>query len=392
MSHLAEIRPNFDYEPPGSLASEARSPPLYPLLPIDSIELGDEPPSLIDGLLCSTGLGVVFGLPKSGKSFLLSDALFHVAMGRSWAGRDVLQGAVAYVSSEGVQGLKHRFVAMREHYGVTGQGVPFAFIPAMPALGTSAEDIERLTSTVQHWLDATGNPPLRAIAIDTLARAMAGADENSSKDMGILTANAEKLAAHFGCIVILVHHAGRSAEGRSRGSNALDGSADVMWHVEKKDGQNRATIVAMKDGEDGIDWTFRLQPFDFAEMGATRAQQAPQSTCTVEIATLPAPAQQAATKAGKRPLPANPKKLLSVVTHAIGQAGEHVKGDMNVPPDVKAVSREMLKRYARIMGYFEDGKTDAVNRANLSRDLKRLDVDGYAGITEGHVWLIQRGS
>ena len=52
---------------------------------LDDVKLAEQPVSLIDGLLCSTGLAVVFGAPKSGKSFIISDALFHVAMGRTWA-------------------------------------------------------------------------------------------------------------------------------------------------------------------------------------------------------------------------------------------------------------------------------------------------------------------
>jgi len=125
----------------------------------------------------------VFGLPKCFKNFLLSDALFHVCLGRQWAGRDVLQGAVAYVSSEGISGLRRLFVAMRRHYGVEGKGVPFAFIPVMPDLGHASGDAEVLITTVRAWLAQIGNPPLRAIALDTLARAMNGADENATKDM-----------------------------------------------------------------------------------------------------------------------------------------------------------------------------------------------------------------
>jgi len=36
-----------------------------------------------------------------------------------------------------------------------------------------------------------------------------------------------------------------------------------MWHVEKGEGQSRVTILAMKDGEDGLYWTFKLNPYYF---------------------------------------------------------------------------------------------------------------------------------
>jgi AAA domain len=366
----------------GDRAPETQSFPIYS---IDDIDIGTEPPWMIDRIAPARGLGVVFGLPKCFKTFLLSDALFHVCLGRPWAGRDVLQGAVAYVSSEGISGLRRRFVAMRRHYGVEGKGVPFAFIPAMPDLGHSSGDAEELITTVRAWLAQIGNPPLRAIALDTLARAMNGADENATKDMGLLVANAERIAANFECIVILVHHAGRAADGRSRGSNALDGAADVMWHVEKGEGQSRVTILAMKDGEDGLDWTFKLNPYYFDKEGA---HQGPTSTCTVEVLTHPAPAQQSATTRKKRPLPEGPKKLLEIARAAVDEAGEQVRGLLNVPPNVRAISRDVLKRYARTRGYCEGGKPDNYSRALLSRDLKRLSVERLIGLTDQHLWLL----
>jgi hypothetical protein len=114
----------------------------FPVVSIRDIEIGQEPQFLIGSLLASTGLAVVFGLPKCGKSFLVADAMFHVALGRQWAGCDVDAGAVAYVSSEGVSGLRRRFVAMRQHYGVEGQDVAFGFVSVMPNLGTMDGDAQ----------------------------------------------------------------------------------------------------------------------------------------------------------------------------------------------------------------------------------------------------------
>src|SRR4051794_29283261 len=225
-------------QPPGK--------PRFPIIGVDDITLGTEPVWLIKRILPATGLTAVFGLPKSGKSFVLADALFHVAMGRRWAGCDVQPGAIVYVSSEGVSGLKRRLVAMRRHYGVEGKAVPFGFSPAMPALGHANSDADTLIENIREWLASIGTPPLRAIALDTLARVICGGDENMARDMGQLVGNAERIAAAFGCLVILVHHAGKTVERGSRGSNALDGACDCMWSVEKGEAQSRVTIHAMK--------------------------------------------------------------------------------------------------------------------------------------------------
>ena len=46
----------------------------------------DEPLWLIDGLIpAGPSLGVIFGKPKSGKTFLVAAMFLHVAMGRDYA-------------------------------------------------------------------------------------------------------------------------------------------------------------------------------------------------------------------------------------------------------------------------------------------------------------------
>ncbi len=187
---LRQFRPSFPdpepvYETPGS----GPMAPRFDIINLDDIEIGDDPIWMIEGLLPASGFGIVFGPPKSGKSFLLSDALFHVAIGRPWAGRDLKQGAVLYITGEGISGFKRRLVAMRRHYGVEGCGTPFGLISKAPDFGHKTEDAAELVATVRSWLTTVGNPPLAAIAIDTLARAMKGADENTAKDMSVFVDN-----------------------------------------------------------------------------------------------------------------------------------------------------------------------------------------------------------
>jgi len=48
--------------------------------------------------------------------------LCSVARGAPYAGRETMQGAVIYLTGEGVSGFKRRPVAMRRHLGIEGQG------------------------------------------------------------------------------------------------------------------------------------------------------------------------------------------------------------------------------------------------------------------------------
>ena len=74
----------------------------------------DEPLWLIDNLIpAGPSLGVIFGPPKSGKTFLVAHMFLHVAMGRHYCGCAVQQGGVIYITKEGVRGFQRRMMAAR---------------------------------------------------------------------------------------------------------------------------------------------------------------------------------------------------------------------------------------------------------------------------------------
>src|SRR5690606_22901490 len=72
------------------------------------------------------------------------------------------------------------------------------------------------------------------IVVDTLAMAMAGGDENSQRDMGILLRSCRALTYNLSASVLLVHHLGKTGV-RERGSSALRGNADTMIQVNPAD-------------------------------------------------------------------------------------------------------------------------------------------------------------
>ena len=89
----------------------------FTLTKLADIVPDDEPLWLIDGLIpAGPSLGVIFGQPKSGKSFLTADMFLHVAMGRAYAGCTVQQGAVVYITKEGVRGFQRRMMTARQHH------------------------------------------------------------------------------------------------------------------------------------------------------------------------------------------------------------------------------------------------------------------------------------
>lgn len=382
------------FAPPSEdAAGPARGPgsaPLFPIMEVDEIELGEEPVWLIHGLLPATGFGIVFGLPKSLKSFLLADALFHVAMGETWAGRAVMTGAVVYVTGEGQEGFRRRLVALRRHHGVEGSRVPFLLIPVAPDLGHASGDDQRLVQTIRDRLARLGNPPLRAVAVDTLARSMKGADENTAKDMSLFVDNCERIGTALGCIVIGVHHAGKDLARGSRGSNALDGAVDVMWSVEKGEGESTATIHHMKDGESGASWRFWLEDVVLREEDAPGGFA---KAAVVKLLSEPGEAKPKPTVVKER-WSGGLKLLRSAILNTLPDRGRDVRPYGGEGPQVRAVPLDAVRAEFGA-SYPADGETEAQRRDAKKKAFKRAvaGAQGKALIQardisgEPHIWL-----
>ena len=68
---------------------------------------------------------------------------------------------------------------------------------------------------------ARGKPFEPSVALDTLARCMGEADENSARDMGRFVNRCAAIEQHFGCVVVVVHHVGKDP---TRGGRVSAGS------------------------------------------------------------------------------------------------------------------------------------------------------------------------
>jgi hypothetical protein len=237
---------------------------------LDDITVDEEPSYIVDGIIpAGPSFGEIPAPPKSLKSFFVTDLWMHISIGKSYAGRQVQQGVTVYVTSEGLQGVNRRLVAMRRYHGVEGKKIPFILVPVMPNLGAGDGDRKQLINDIRAAIAEAGLPadvPVRAIAIDTLRRATSGKSENDAKDMSIFIANCEAIAVAFKCFVGVVHHSPRSDDKRGSGTNAIEGACDVIMPVNRHEGvtppRSTVTIDRMKDGEEGLTWTFEVHSME----------------------------------------------------------------------------------------------------------------------------------
>jgi hypothetical protein len=232
----------------------AAPPPPFPLARFKTIKLMSKPHYLIKNILPDTGLAVVWGAPKCGKSFWTFDLVMHIALGWEYRGHRVQQGTVVYLAMEGGTGFAGRIEAWRRRHlqEQPETDVPFYLINVALDL---VQDHGKVIASIRQQLGAE-RPA--TIVLDTLNRSMRG-DENSSADMAEYIRAADTLRAAFDCLVVIIHHCG-TAGNRPRGHTSLSGADDVQIAIERdKEGNIVATVEHAKDSESGAVIASRLE-------------------------------------------------------------------------------------------------------------------------------------
>jgi hypothetical protein len=75
----------------------------FELTPFAEFKLEERAPYLVKGLLPRSGLAVVWGPPKCGKSFWVFDLLIHVAFGWEYRGHRVVSGPSSTARSKALK-------------------------------------------------------------------------------------------------------------------------------------------------------------------------------------------------------------------------------------------------------------------------------------------------
>ena len=220
-----------------------RREPRIKLVPFDRIRLGADRRYLVKGIVPYPGLSVIWGPPKSGKSFWAFDLVMRVALGWDYRGRWVHQGPVVYCCFEGQTGIRTRVEAFKQKFlGEEAQGVPFFLQPVTIDL---VKEHEELIAAIR----AIESPPV-AVVLDTLNRSLAGS-ESSDTDMSNYVRATDAIRDAFGCAVLIVHHCGIN-DSRPRGHTSLTGAADAQIAVRRDIiGNIGVTVEFLKDGEAG---------------------------------------------------------------------------------------------------------------------------------------------
>lgn len=252
---------------------DARAGPTF--TPMGLGDLLAMPPKewMIDQILSAGDLGMIYGAPGSGKTFVAIDLVFAACLGKPWADRFGIAHPlrVAYAAGEGFSGLRDRFAAAAQHYGV--EELPgFMYFDRVPQLariddrGNGPPWRESSKQFVYEWTTAN-HGDLDLLIVDTLHSASLGAEENSATDTAWLVDNLKRIATALHCAVLVIHHTNKGGTAE-RGSSALRGAMDVMIHIETAETQTATrremTCAKLKDGD-----AWKKQSFDLIAKDAS---------------------------------------------------------------------------------------------------------------------------
>lgn len=350
--------------------------PVLPYFWFDEAEPDLDANDFVENLLTSTAMSVVYGPSNCGKTFFVLDLALHVAQGAPWRGLETDRGAVVYLSLEGAQGIRNRLAAFRMHHGINGR-LPFIVMPKPVNLLDDAADVAAVIQLIEHAAGET-RLPVRMVVIDTLSRAMAGGNENSSEDMTALIRNCDQIRAQTSAHICIVHHSGKDEAKGARGHSSLRAATDTEIEIKADPDRKISTvrIAKQRDLEPIETFAFVLES---VELG-TNARGKTVSSCIV-TETEHDEAQPRATDG----LSPKQEQALSCLIKVLDMAGEDHEGSETVPR-TRVVALDHWKVRLRSTGVI-DRTQDNLARSQFSKLRKALEKKGKIECWDGAVWI-----
>src|SRR5258706_944845 len=330
---------------------------------------------LIDGFLGRDETSIWFGPPECGKSTVKIDAACHIATGPPWCARAVMRGPVLYVAAERGQTVKRSIMAWRLDYGI--DDVRLAVIDDTVDLRTGKVDAGRIIEAAKA-LAALSGQSVVWIIFDTLSRVLAGGDENSSRDMGLLVLSIDRIYRETGAHCSLVHHVPLGNDGRMRGHGAAPGAADTTVRVEK---QNGIVTVAIDKGSDLPEDEKPRLAFRFKSITLT---EEPHRTASVMIQ---AEDQAAATgKKSQRKLSDRQQLALDALNSCAADAGKPPPATFGLPQGLIAVTLDQWRDELFRRGIIPK---DRKNPPEAFRQIRQsLEARAIAAERDGLIWEV----
>jgi AAA domain len=325
------------------------------------------------------------GDPGCGKSTIIGDVAVHIAAGRDWFGKKVVQWPVIYFAAERRELTRRRIKGLQNFHGLP-KGQPFAIVNGPLDIRKPAS-VDSFIEAIRGFEGQIGAPPVLCV-IDTfsIVFSASGGNEKEDSDMAKAYANLTRMRTECGIHVALVHHVGVSqdAKQRGRGSSVQTGVLDTTVVVAKGPGGGSATTNKVNDGEEGLQVFWGIEPFTVA----TNAE-------TGKVTSVPIPIPKAAGNPGVGFTP-KPGKLLAPGQAAVfSSLRAAIEADGIIPPDgapgfpadALTVSMEQWRSaFYQADIAKEPDAPDSTRRSRFHRGLSGLEKLRRVSINGNRVW------
>lgn len=207
-------------------------------LPIKRVaDLAVKPPHhrwLVHSLWGRAHVGLLFGAPKSSKSWLGLEMATSVASGTPCLGVYPVEDpgpVLIYLAEDSLEDVRARVESLCARRGIRLQGLDLNVVTAPTLRLDRIEDQVRLRETLE------GLRP-RLLLLDPLVR-MHGLNENDSAEMSALLGYLRELQRKFDLAIMVVHHARK--RGASQIGQTIRGSSDLYAWTDSSASLSRDT-------------------------------------------------------------------------------------------------------------------------------------------------------
>jgi len=324
--------------------------------------------ALVKGLLDKTALSLVYGESNSGKTFFVLDLCLHLVLGRHWLEHKTHQGSIVYIACEGGLGLKERLDAFKIHYKLTNYA-PFYLIPTSVNLCGDESDVDEIIREIS----AIEN--VQMVIVDTLSRAMAGGNENSSEDMTAFIKNCDKIPETLSSHVMIIHHAGKDSTKGARGHSALRAAVDTEIEIKKLSECNIVTaeVLKQRDGKTGQKFCFQLTS---VKIGIDEDGE-PQYSCVLESTEFK--------PTNRKKLSAQKQRGLKIINDSLISVGRKrfIRSDMK---EVICITLEQARQALKTGNISASDDPDNIRRT-ISKVITDLNDSGAVLTYGDYLWL-----
>lgn len=341
---------------------------------------------IVPGILYRRSVSLIYGPPKSGKSFLATDlALAITSNCDRWMGLPIrTHGPVLYCACEGHAGYWKRLRAAQQHYGWTNETFPASFILAIgrPALIVSDDRGRTFTPAPEAVLNALQtarrrNMPPVGVIIDTVFRSFGAGNVNYSDHMNAYLATLSEIADQD-IAVAAVHHEIKSGGTPAGSVSAMAGSDAIVHVMREEDGSRWWEIEFAKDDAETERIPFELKVIDLGldELGE------PLSSCVVI-------GPEEVRRPTNRPVrPRLPSAVigLQALENALARYSQPLPSTPDYPANISGVPIETW----RTEFYAIKGGTPDNNRQSFNRAQEHLQAKSVIAQRNGLVWIVPR--